>query len=255
MLWRAQVSFANDGAASVEGARVSCRWIVGADGQNSHVREWAGLAAGKSSARRFALRRHFSVRPWSEFVEIHWNNDGQAYVTPVGSDQVCVALISRERFLSFEDGLSGFPELAQRLDGAPPASTVRGALSISRRLLQVYRGNVALIGEASGSVDAITGEGIALAFRQALALAPALAANNLEAYAAAYRKIASLPEFMSRSMLLLDGSPGIRRRTLRAFEQDPRLFSRMLAVHVGELQLKRYGMRSLLNLGWRILAA
>jgi flavin-dependent dehydrogenase len=128
-------------------------------------------------------------------------------------------------------------------------------MSISRKLKQVCRGNVALIGEASGSVDAITGEGLAIAFRQALALGPALAAGDLSAYAAAHSQINSLPEFMSRSMLLMDRSRWLCSRSLRAFARQPQIFSRMLAVHVGELPLRNFGAAGLLNLGWQLLVA
>jgi flavin-dependent dehydrogenase len=114
---------------------------------------------------------------------------------------------------------------------------------------------VALIGEASGSVDAITGEGLAMAFRQALALGPALAAGDLSAYAVAHSQINSLPEFMSRSMLLMDRSRWLRSRSLRAFARQPGIFGRMLAVHVGELQLRNFGVAGLLNLGWQLLVA
>jgi flavin-dependent dehydrogenase len=128
-------------------------------------------------------------------------------------------------------------------------------MSISRKLKQVCRGNVALIGEASGSVDAITGEGLAMAFRQALALGPALATGDLSSYAAAHGKINSLPEFMSRSMLLMDQSNWLRSRSLRAFSRRPGIFGRMLAVHVGKLGLKDFGATGLLNLGWQLLVA
>jgi flavin-dependent dehydrogenase len=255
LLWRARVSFPDAATLAVNGARVRSRWVIGADGQNSRVREWAGLSAGKTHALRFALRRHYRVRRWSDYVEIYWGEGGQAYVTPVGADNICVALISRQRWFTFEDGLLGFPQLAERLAGAAPASDVRGALTISRRLRRVWRGNVALVGEASGSVDAITGEGLALGFRQALALAPALAAGDLAAYAADHRGISHLPEFMARSMLLLDSSAAIRRRTLMALARQPALFARMLAVHVGEVQLREFGARGLLDLGWQLLAA
>jgi flavin-dependent dehydrogenase len=255
MLWGSRVAGMTDRAVMVNGKFIRPRWVVGADGQNSQVRKWAGLSAGSGRTQRISLRQHFRVRPWSKYVEIYWGEQGQAYVTPVGRDEVCVALISRKKFKSFGDGLSGFPELAARLKGAAQLSRARGALSISRKLKQVYRGNVALIGEASGSVDAITGEGLALAFRQALALGPALAADDLSRYATAHGRINSLPEFMSRSMLLMDRSHWLRVRSLRAFSRQPDLFARMLAVHVGEVRLKDFGVGPLLNLGWQLLVA
>ena len=253
--WRARVSFPDAATVTVNGARVRSRWIIGADGQNSRTREWAGLSRGKLRNQRIALRRHFRVDGWSEYVEIVWGNGAQAYVTPVGADTICIALISRKRMASFEDGLRAFPGLAERLAAARPVSSVRGALSLSRRLRRVWRGNVALVGEASGSVDAITGEGLALAFRQALALAPALTAGDLSSYAAAHRTLSRLPEFMARSMLLLDSSSLIRRRTLRALARQPGLFERMLAVHVGELALRDFGARGLVDFGRQLLAA
>jgi flavin-dependent dehydrogenase len=255
MLWGARVSAIREDAVLVNGRAVTCQWIVGADGQNSRVRDWAGLSSGSGHTQRIGLRQHFKVRPWSDYVEIYWGSHGQAYVTPVGSHEVCVALISRPKFHSFREGLSEFPELAARLEDSGTTTAVRGSLSISRKLKHVYGGNVALIGEASGSVDAITGEGMALAFRQALALAPALVAGDLSSYAAAHSRINSLPEFMSRSMLLMDRSNWLRRRSLRALSRQPDLFRRMLAVHVGELPLKDFAASGLLNLGWQLLRA
>jgi menaquinone-9 beta-reductase len=148
---------------------------------------------------------------------------GQAYVTPVGSNEICVALISRPKFHSFREGLNEFPELAARLNDTDSSTRAMGALSISRQLKHVCRANVALIGEASGSVDAITGEGMALAFRQALALTPVLVAGDLSSYATAHSKLNSLPEFMSRSMLLMDRSRWLRQRSLRALSRQPSL--------------------------------
>lgn len=255
LLWRVRVSFPDPHSVAINGARVRARWIIGADGQNSRVREWAGLSASRTREVRYALRRHYRVPRWSEYVEIYWGEMGQAYVTPVAPDNLCVALISRQRWSCFEDGLTQFPQLAERLSSGAPASDVRGALSVSRRLHHIYHDNVALIGEASGSVDAITGEGLALGFRQALALAPALAGGDLDAYAREHRRLCRLPEFMSRSMLLLDTSPAIRRRTLRALAKRPALFERMLAVHVGEVPLRNFGACGLLDFGWHLLAA
>ena len=255
LLWGARVSNVKSGEVEVNEQVLHCRWIVGADGQNSRVRKWAGLTRGRDHERRIGLRQHFQIQPWSEFVEIYWGESRQAYVTPIGSDEICVALISRARFASFDTALAHFPELWARLESAPRSTPVKGALTVTRRLHSVMADSIVLIGEASGSADAITGEGLAISFRQASALGQALAAGDLSLYAAAHQEIAGLPHLLGRSMLLMDRHSWMRDRALRAFSRRPSLFARLLAVHVGALSPKDFGISGILNLGWRLLTA
>jgi len=209
------------------------RWIIGADGQNSRVRRWAGLDAVRSESFRYGFRRHYRVRPWTDFMEIYWGPGSQMYVTPVGCGEACAALITRDPHVRVDAALPCFPELARRLNGAPVISEERGAITVTRRLKRIHDGRTILIGDASGSVDAITGEGISLAFRQALSLADALVADNLELYAAAHRSLARRPAFMAQLMLMLDRFPRLRPVVLRTFAAKPVIFERLLAVHVG----------------------
>jgi flavin-dependent dehydrogenase len=81
-----------------------------------------------------------------------------------------------------------------------PGTVRQVAQSLGRRLPSVYRGRFVLVAEASGSVDAITGEGLRLGFEQSLALAQALTDRNLKAHAA-HRKLAKRPSLMSAQML------------------------------------------------------
>jgi flavin-dependent dehydrogenase len=111
---------------------------------------------------------------------------------------------------------------------------------------------MALVGDASGSVDAITGEGLCLLFQQAVALAVALEAGDLALYQAEHRRIGKRPELMANLMLMLAGRGRLRRRVMRAFEGHPRLFARTLAMHVGELS-PFDSFTNGLALGWRIL--
>jgi flavin-dependent dehydrogenase len=113
---------------------------------------------------------------------------------------------------------------------------------------------VILLGDASGSVDAITGEGLRLSFEQASALAPALASGDLEAYEAAHRRLARRPAFMAHLMLSLDRSAWLRRRTLRALAAEPRIFAKQLAMHVGALSPTQFARHAMLPLGRSILA-
>jgi flavin-dependent dehydrogenase len=206
---------------------------MGADGENSRVRQWAGLQATRRESYRFGFRRHYRVAPWTDFMEIYWANGCQMYVSPVGGDEVCVALITRDPHVRLNDAMPRFPELARRLEGADIVGSDRGAVTATRYLRRVYRGRVALIGDASGSVDAITGEGMGLAFRQALALADALVADNLDDYQTAHRRLARRPAFMAQLMLTLDRFPRLRPRVLQTFAAKPVIFERLLAVHVG----------------------
>ena len=230
-----------------------CRWIVGADGERSLVRRWAGLDAGRRTSRRVGFRCHFAIEPWSDHVEVYWGERGQWYVTPVGPRELCVAFVTRDPRLRFPAALAACPALTRHLAGAHPLADVRGAVSVSRRLHAVQRGAVALVGDASGSVDAITGEGLCLAFRQALALAAALAADDLSAYQTTHRRIARLPAWMARLMLLLDRHPALRRRIMRALSSDPALFPRLAAIHTGALAPGAFGVGGALSLGWQLL--
>jgi flavin-dependent dehydrogenase len=253
LLWGARVTGIREGSASVWGQEIPCGWVIGADGQHSRVRCWAGLESARSESCRFGFRRHYRVAPWSEYMEIYWGPDHQVYVTPVGREEVCVALLTRDSHQRVDDALPCFPELNRRLSGAAVLSAERGATSISRRLRRIFRGSIALIGDASGSVDAITGEGMCLSFQQALALADALAARNLRGYESAHRRLARRPALMEHLMLSLDRSAWLRRRVVRALSAKPDIFANLLAMHVGELSFANFISSAMLPLGWRVL--
>jgi menaquinone-9 beta-reductase len=251
--WKTVVRELKDGLVSLEGATLKPRWVVGADGHQSRVRHWAGLNHGTLSSKRIGLRQHYDIQPWSTFVEVYWGELGQAYVTPVAKNEVCVAFMSRKKFASVSDALSGFPELRERLGSAVTSDAPRGAVSLVKRLHHVTRGNVALVGDASGSVDAITGEGMAIGFRQAVALAAAFKRDDLTNYETAHAAIGKLPHFMSDGMLVMDRVGMVRRRVLSVLATRPELFRRMVGIHVGHTPLRLAGRNGVLDLGFRLL--
>ena len=209
------------------------RFIIGADGNQSRVRTCASLDRVSYSSQRIGLRQHFQIESPPDFVEVHWSKHGQAYVTPVSPHEICVAFVASTKIPTIQSALTHYPQLQRRLHSATATDTPRGSVTLNRKLHRVTRGNVALIGDASGSVDAVTGEGLGLAFHQALALAEALRGGNLASYQQAHRAIQRRPYFMGRAMLLMDASPGLRNLTLHLFQRQPRLFERLLRFHIG----------------------
>lgn len=252
LLWGTRVSGIAGDEVSVDGRRVRTRWIVGADGGNSITRRWAALDEFERDSRRFAFRRHYRVAPWSEFMEIHWGESCQFYVTPVAESEICLVLISRDRQLRVDDALNRFPALERRLANAPASSLERGGVSVSRRLQAVANRRVALVGDAAGSVDAITGEGLCLLFQHATLLADAFESDDLRRYQAEHRRLERRPELMGDLMLLLDRSRWLRRRTLQAMASRPNIFKNMLAMHTGESSIFDFATSGL-ALGWRLL--
>jgi menaquinone-9 beta-reductase len=253
LAWGTRVHIAPHEPLTVDGRSCTYRYAVGADGQSSRLRLAVGLGQGKIFSRRFGARCHYRVKPWSRMVEVHWGELGQAYVTPVGEEEVCVATVARSPAIRMEAVLAGLPALRGRLQGATLLSTVRGALTTTRKLRRVTAGNIALTGDASGSADAITGEGIGLSFRQALLLAEAIAVDNLDIYEAGHPVIQRMPHLMSRVMLRMDAWPWTRERVMRLLSGQPQLFAHLLALHLGERSLGDFLLRDAPALGLRLL--
>jgi flavin-dependent dehydrogenase len=221
---------------------------------NSRARRWAGLSLRARADLRYAFRQHYRVKPWSDHMEIYWGDRSQGYATAVSGQEVCVAVASHDPKLRVEEALLALPALNARLRGAETVSAERGALTANRTLKRVYRRNVALIGDASGTVDAITGQGLGLSFSQAVALAQCFTSGNLEPYQAEHRRLALRPLWMARLMLTLDGHPKLQQRTLQALRQRPEVFERLLALHVGALSPKNMALDGI-SLGWGLLTA
>ncbi|MFE3249535.1 NAD(P)/FAD-dependent oxidoreductase [Streptomyces sp. NPDC059209] len=224
---RGKVGEVWQGADRVVAAGRTARWLIAADGLHSPVRRGLGLDLPDRAPARYGLRRHFRVAPWSDFVEVHWSRHGEAYVTPVGDALVGVAVLSRER-RGYAEHLAAFPELAPLL-GERAASGVRGAGPLRQRVSRPLAGRVLLVGDAAGYVDALTGEGVALALSTAGAAVRALAEGRPQTYPAAWAKLTRRHRVLTESLLGLTRSPRAARLIVPAAARLPTVFA--AAVH------------------------
>ena len=217
---------------SVTAAGFTSRYLAAADGLHSGIRRQLGLAVpaptGTSAAAvRRGLRRHFSVAPWTDLVEVYWSGLGEAYVTPVAEDLVGVAILTSARG-SFDSHLDAFPALKRRLRGACPANTVMGAGPLRQRVRARVAGRVLLVGDAAGYVDALTGEGIAVALRTSAELVRCVERDRPEEYEAAWRRVSWECRLLTGSLLWARNRSLLAPRIVPAASLLPGLYARIV---------------------------
>lgn len=206
-------------SAGVNAAGLCAKWLVAADGLHSAVRRSVGIKAVAGKPRRYGVRWHFSLPAWSEFVEVHWSACGEAYVTPVEPDLVGVAILS-----THPPDLGWFPELAHRLHGAG-RGRARGCGPLRQVVSRRVAGRVLLVGDAAGYEDALTGEGISLAVKQAAAAVDAIVQDNPSSYEPAWRRITRDYRLLTRSLVLGTVPRPARRAIVPAAKFVPGVFS------------------------------
>jgi flavin-dependent dehydrogenase len=192
-------------------------------------------------APRYGLRRHYRMAPWTDLVEVHLSPGAEAYVTPVAPDVVGIAvLFARDGTPAevtgapgngdggprgFETRLSAFPALRGRLAGVAPASGVRGAGPLRQEVRRRVYGRVLLVGDASGYLDALTGEGIGVGLAQAEVLAACLAAGRPEDYERAWHKVSGPAWRLTAGLLWSRNQPLLSARIVPAAQHLPWLFA------------------------------
>ncbi|WP_231595108.1 NAD(P)/FAD-dependent oxidoreductase [Salinibacterium sp. SWN1162] len=214
-----------------DGRAIEGRWMLGCDGLHSTVRELVGLAARprrvrRRDSRRFGIRQHFEVAPWTDLVEVHWAPTAELYVTPVSDTEVGVAVLG-PRGTSFEEALASVPALAERLRGATPASTVRGAGPLLQNTTGQRAGRVLLVGDAAGYVDAITGEGIRLGLAEARAAIECIVAGEPERYEREWRRVTRDFRMLTTGLVAAANSP-LRRAIVPFAARLPGIYGRIV---------------------------
>lgn len=267
----ATVSTSPRGGVSVSvGARTFRPRLVGvADGLRSRVAGALGMGLICEGLRRWGVRQHFDLRPWASEVEVYFADGCEAYVTPVGN-AVNVAFLWAPGDVTLPAGESAVdaligrvPRLKVRMGGAAKRDRARGSGPFRCRPRELARDGVVLLGDASGYVDPITGEGVGLALLQAEVferqVVPELLRGtgvvrhaHLERFRVAVDQASASNRRLTR--LLLEGArrSWVVERVIGALGDDPALFQHCLSANMGARPLWRIGPPSALRLALRL---
>jgi flavin-dependent dehydrogenase len=231
---------AHEAVAHTTNGKIFGRLVVAADGLNSQLRKASGLDAPPSRRRRLALRQHYKIRPWTNFVEVYLDDKGEAVVTPVSDESVGINFV-------WEDGvieqpripiLKGrFPALIARLGDAPPISSIRGAGPMARAATRRNSDRMVLVGDAAGFVDSISGDGLSIAFNSALILGKHLpeilkhdaTRQSMQAYEREARRLYRGYWLVTNGLLMVARHPRARRMIINSLRRHPGIFRELMS--------------------------
>jgi flavin-dependent dehydrogenase len=213
-------------ADGVRAGRWRARYLAAADGLHSPIRRSLGLEQPSPGPRRWGIRRHVQTAPWSDHVEVHWALGAEAYVTPVADACVGIALLTSQRG-GFDCHLQKFPALCDRIAGYPHEPD-RAAGPLRQRVSSRTAGRVLLVGDAAGYVDALTGEGLGLAFGAAELLVDCVLANRTEDYDRRWRQLTRRYRLLTAALLQASAYAPARSRIVPAAVAMPTAFTRIV---------------------------
>ncbi len=240
--------------------------LVGADGLNSRVRTQRGLAAARDGRARFGGNYHVSLPPGADqfdTVRVCFARDYELYVTPVAPREVCVAVLC-ERSVARTlrgDKLGGLQRLAEDCPDFPDA--LRGAPTLSEGFFcgplrqtvpTVVADRTALVGDAAGFLDPITGEGLSVALLSAELLAGVLvealargelSAEALQPYDDARRQGIRDALLLTEAILMWVRAPLLPAYVMRNLARRPQVFEKLLGVAAGSAPLGSLGASDL----------
>lgn len=258
-----------DGDGAVCGVRVAAqgrvgeiaaRMVIGADGLHSKVARAMGVQRPMPWLDKLALTTRFASVPARERAEVHFFPGGYFAATTVDASLFSLNLVLdralvRERRGDWDSFLADYlervPALRERLAGAQRVEPVRGCGPLACSTTAQTGAGVALVGDACGYVDPVTGEGIFFALRGAELLAPAVGEalaepacdwRALRGYLAGRRR--EIGPRLAMAKLLQRGlrSPWLAERVLALLEARPKLTDLLVALtgdYVGGRELLR----------------
>ncbi len=239
---------------------VRARVVAVADGLRSGLRRRLGWTRGPRPPHRYGVIGHwrgaFPPDPW---IRLTIHSGFETYRAPVGPDEHLVALLcSHDRMSSFANGLTeqyrdSVLETHRDLAEADLSPGVSAVGPFRHRASTVARQGIFLVGDASGFIDPITGEGLASGLEQARAFNQALAHPHPEPeYRRLHRGITRNRWRLTALLVYLASDPGRVARAMRGLTRRPSVMPALLGINLGYWGFGRVTPREWVSLlaGW-----
>jgi flavin-dependent dehydrogenase len=226
-----------------EPERWRARWVVGADGLRSLFHRRPEFPTSPPAVRRVGLSAHVrGLEVDRERVEVVVHEGGEVYLAPSEGDEALVACLYRQEQVPpgttagdrMMSTLLSLEVLRGRVRGLAFTTPCLAAAPLGLRAGAVAAGNVLLVGDAAGTPDPVTGEGMSLAVLSARAAAEAIAAGRPQDYERERRRLAAGADWLGRWMLRVTRYPAIADRVIGALVEAPDLFTKLLQIAVGQ---------------------
>ena len=159
-----------------ETIELRARLTVGADGLRSRVARELGVRRSVPWLDKLALTTRYANVGWGQSAEVHFFEGGYFACTAVEGGLVSLnlvldrALFAREglpRDAALDAWLARVPSIGDRISRGRRVDAVRGIGPLACRTRQQVFDGAALVGDACGYVDPVTGEGIYFALKGA----------------------------------------------------------------------------------------
>lgn len=214
---------------SVQAAGIESSYLIAADGLHSTIRSQLNLEVIPKNdlPQRFGLRQHFNISPWSNFVEVYWLPEAEIYVTPVDNQTIGIAILGTHK-INFWETIAQFPKLNSLLVAAEPSSKLRGAGPLRQDARARTSDRSLLVGDASGYVDALTGEGLRIGFEEGRAAVNAVLANDPNSYEKEWLNITRSYRLLAGGLLWASSQRLIRPLIVPTAQTFPRVFRRIV---------------------------
>jgi flavin-dependent dehydrogenase len=220
------------------------RIIVGADGVNSRLRQDAGLQPSRRG-RRYGISAHIETEEdVPSRVEVVFGRGYELYLTPVAPRLLNVAVLLNEPASRGLDGnLSRYLEARMREAGVEGQLTDEPMMAgpFPSKAARLTSDNLVLVGDAAGFFDPITGIGMSTALRSARLVADHVAEcldqKRWPSEDGELRVSTTNSELMARLLLVLSSHPALGRIAIRNLQRRPEVFTKLMAINDGMLEL------------------